>query len=652
MDQQYAVDAMAELENGPSIGELWNQATRLLALQPRVDNRKVRKDNQTSQNHKNHNHHFDSDIHPDAKVLDLLLPLSVDDLRPGHYTSNSNKYKKAPPVSSEITPLSMASDTPPHSSPGSSTHGSSHSRNPVSVKKEPSESVSQVQAYSQNSPPRPKSNLTSSLQKQKTDPQQPQQQQQQSQTECFNCHTVKTPLWRKDPTGNTLCNACGLFLKLHGTTRPLSLKTDVIKKRSSRRASNAVRPTSSSSYATPSYATPSSFTAQHGMWSAPSSYPKKPIGKISLAPSGSFSSSLSSSSAIPINSSFLYAGGGSLYLPSGEFSSDTTPASTSRPKNVLILPKPPASASLSSSVGGSPFAHPHVLQGSNPSSPYLTNSTSQFKRKKSEVNIPAATAAPAPIVNRGFQAAPPIHRRPSALNLTRKSSYIGTPTNTAPITSTPPSANPATSFPGNQSFGNATGSAAASINAMRFGGATTPQTGFSSSNTYFEQPLAPSSLARNGSISHGHSNQDCQSVASMPSPSSYSSTSHLTSRPSFVVPSELTAYNSSFKTLPSQGNNNLPSPQKLSGDNDDDGFFRTYTSLQNDDDDDGMTPLDDDAVMPPADVDMGGKYEIKPFTTTSSLTNGLKGQAQAPFGAYADSGNTANGDLDWLKFDL
>lgn len=28
-----------------------------------------------------------------------------------------------------------------------------------------------------------------------------------------------------------MCNACGLFLKLHGVVRPLSLKTDVIKKR-------------------------------------------------------------------------------------------------------------------------------------------------------------------------------------------------------------------------------------------------------------------------------------------------------------------------------------------------------------------------------------------------------------------------------------
>lgn len=59
----------------------------------------------------------------------------------------------------------------------------------------------------------------------------------ENRTECFNCQTTKTPLWRRDANGNTLCNACGLFQKLHGTMRPLSLKTDVIKKRNSRRAS-------------------------------------------------------------------------------------------------------------------------------------------------------------------------------------------------------------------------------------------------------------------------------------------------------------------------------------------------------------------------------------------------------------------------------
>lgn len=56
-------------------------------------------------------------------------------------------------------------------------------------------------------------------------------------TICTNCQTTNTPLWRRDPEGQPLCNACGLFYKLHGVVRPLSLKTDVIKKRN--RASGA-----------------------------------------------------------------------------------------------------------------------------------------------------------------------------------------------------------------------------------------------------------------------------------------------------------------------------------------------------------------------------------------------------------------------------
>lgn len=65
--------------------------------------------------------------------------------------------------------------------------------------------------------------------------------------ECTNCFTKTTPLWRRNPQGEPLCNACGLFLKLHGTVRPLSLKTDVIKKRqrgaqllNQRKATNSV----------------------------------------------------------------------------------------------------------------------------------------------------------------------------------------------------------------------------------------------------------------------------------------------------------------------------------------------------------------------------------------------------------------------------
>ncbi|PPQ98627.1 hypothetical protein CVT24_003960 [Panaeolus cyanescens] len=54
---------------------------------------------------------------------------------------------------------------------------------------------------------------------------------EQTPTLCTNCQTTNTPLWRRDPEGQPLCNACGLFYKLHGVVRPLSLKTDVIKKR-------------------------------------------------------------------------------------------------------------------------------------------------------------------------------------------------------------------------------------------------------------------------------------------------------------------------------------------------------------------------------------------------------------------------------------
>ena len=47
-------------------------------------------------------------------------------------------------------------------------------------------------------------------------------------TSCSNCGTTSTSLWRRDPASCApVCNACGLYHKLHGKPRPLTWRRDV-----------------------------------------------------------------------------------------------------------------------------------------------------------------------------------------------------------------------------------------------------------------------------------------------------------------------------------------------------------------------------------------------------------------------------------------
>jgi uncharacterized Zn finger protein (UPF0148 family) len=42
-----------------------------------------------------------------------------------------------------------------------------------------------------------------------------------------NCGTTRTPLWRRSPAGETICNACGLYWKARNLSRPTNLKRTV-----------------------------------------------------------------------------------------------------------------------------------------------------------------------------------------------------------------------------------------------------------------------------------------------------------------------------------------------------------------------------------------------------------------------------------------
>lgn len=201
---------------------------------------------------------------------------------------------------------------------------------------------------------------------------------QKTLTKCNNCGTTKTPLWRKDPSGNILCNACGLFLKLHGTMRPLSLKTDVIKKRNSKRQSISQQgegykniSSSINSQYQPIQIGVSSNSTNSNNFHSPQSVPNKShvnidsmglrvsndINHIQIQPKSSFSKSGTS-----INNSFNH-----------------------RTKIVPILPKPISSNSSASS----PNYSSNVVNGSTHAQP---QDIPQFKRRKSKLNLHLSTS--------------------------------------------------------------------------------------------------------------------------------------------------------------------------------------------------------------------------------------------------------------------
>lgn len=125
-------------------------------------------------------------------------------------------------------------------------------------------------------------------------------------TRCTNCNTQTTPLWRRNPEGQPLCNACGLFLKLHGVVRPLSLKTDVIKKR--QRGMSTVQKKDSSP--------PSPNKAEFPRKNSSASAPKKTVTRKKQTPGGTpMSSSHTPNGGFDLDMEIRDTGAGTMQTP-------------------------------------------------------------------------------------------------------------------------------------------------------------------------------------------------------------------------------------------------------------------------------------------------------------------------------------------------
>ncbi|RXM97677.1 Transcription initiation factor TFIID subunit 3 [Acipenser ruthenus] len=58
-------------------------------------------------------------------------------------------------------------------------------------------------------------------------------------TSCANCQTSTTTLWRRNANGDPVCNACGLYFKLHNINRPLTMKKEGIQTRNRKMSSKS-----------------------------------------------------------------------------------------------------------------------------------------------------------------------------------------------------------------------------------------------------------------------------------------------------------------------------------------------------------------------------------------------------------------------------
>ncbi|XP_006896936.1 PREDICTED: transcription factor GATA-5 [Elephantulus edwardii] len=118
---------------------------------------------------------------------------------------------------------------------------------------------------------------------------------------CTNCHTTNTTLWRRSAEGEPVCNACGLYMKLHGVPRPLAMKKESIQTRK-RKPKTTTKAKGSSGSASSTSLSPSSV---HTSQSSASTLKPEPTLTSPTCPGPSVASQASSHVVEPLPPSHL-----------------------------------------------------------------------------------------------------------------------------------------------------------------------------------------------------------------------------------------------------------------------------------------------------------------------------------------------------------
>ncbi|KAM6164647.1 transcription factor GATA-5 [Rhynchocyon petersi] len=118
---------------------------------------------------------------------------------------------------------------------------------------------------------------------------------------CTNCRTTNTTLWRRSAEGDPVCNACGLYMKLHGVPRPLAMKKESIQTRK-RKPKGTAKAKGSSGSASSTSTSPSSV---HNSKSSTATLKQEPSLASPSCPGTSVASQASSQGDEPLPPSHL-----------------------------------------------------------------------------------------------------------------------------------------------------------------------------------------------------------------------------------------------------------------------------------------------------------------------------------------------------------